>query len=304
MKFPLWVPAALLLAAPNAAAQERYGAKGIFPVYEKDGQWLVFDKSQKKDFLLGLHNNFLVVGSQGAEVFDVARASQTHGGACRNGLPLTLRAALLKGPRHSVGRPIIGIHVPESFKLKGSKAVYAALKNQVGENIYQALQESIKQSAIADIKASALSLDERRFVPKFSFKADDAGAAYFSDNPNPEKVYVKIDFASPIRLKGVPGALVLVEETQISASYRRCLRLAAGGKLLGDCVPMPRSLMAETALLQFVSYDPSGGGTPYLLAFTRSQPLWGDERWGFVLRQNGPTLFLMDTMDIRCRESF
>ena len=53
--------------------------------------------------------------------------------------------------------------------------------------------------------------------------------------------------------QGVLGALVnrgrtgrgrRVEETQISASNRRCFRIADGDKLVGGCAEMPRALMA------------------------------------------------------------
>ena len=98
--------------------------------------------------------------------------------------------------------------------------------------------------------------------------------------------------------------MVLVTGAQISNSFRRCLRLADGDKLIGDCVEMPSDLMAETALLRFVSYDPSGKGGPLLLAYTKDAPLWGHERWGFALRSSGARLFLRDAMDPRCREGF
>ena len=67
---------------------------------------------------------------------------------------------------------------------------------------------------------------------------------------------------------------------------------------------MPHDLMAETAQLRFVAYDPSGKGSPFLLAYTRGEPLWGHERWGFQLTAKGPRLFLHDALDPRCRESF
>ena len=82
------------------------------------------------------------------------------------------------------------------------------------------------------------------------------------------------------------------------------LRLLEGDKLLGSCVPMPHDLMAETAQLRFVSYDPGGKGNPFLLAYTRGEPLWGHERWGFILRANGAQLFLRDTLDPKCRAGF
>ena len=37
--------------------------------------------------------------------------------------------------------------------------------------------------------------------------------------------------------------------------------------------------MAETPLLQFVSYDPSGAGNPFLLALTENDAALGRQRW-------------------------
>lgn len=294
------VIAALALAQP-ARAQSAYGAKGLFPVYETAGQWVIFDKRPRpaRDPAVGAlaplvpGERFLVIGSLGAEVFEVARTSGTYGGACREKKPLNLRAALLKGPRQSVGRPIIAINVPSAFSLRGSRAVYSQLKNHVGESAYAALAAPIKQSAIEEIQSG-----------KFTFKLDDAAGDPLAQPPKPEQIQMKIDFASRLGLKGLPAPFVVVEETQVSASSRRCLRLSDGEKLVGACAEMRRDLMAETALLQFVSYDPSGQGSPYVLAFTRTPPLWGDERWGFIVRESGPRLFLMDAMDVRCREGF
>lgn len=275
-RLALWI--ALAGCAPAAQAQEEYGAKGIFPVYETSGQWVIFDKkpNPKSPTPVVKGERYLVVGSAGAEVFEVARSSGTYGGSCRAGKPLKLKAGLLIGPRRKVGRPIIGIHVPPSFTLKGSRAEYTALKNEVSEATYAGLGQALRASAAAGALEAV----------------------------KPESIQTKIDFGATVRLDGVERPFVFVEETQTNDSYHRCLRLASGDKLIGDCAEMPRTLMAETALLQFVSYDPSGKGSPFVLAFTRSQPLWGDERWAFVVRDSGPRLFLMDAMDIRCREGF
>lgn len=291
----LLLAALLLFAARPGSAQEEYGAKGIFPIYESGGQWLIFDKkpAKKKPSPLGVGGRFLVIGSQGAQVFEVARTSGTYGGACRQRRPLKLRAALLKGPRSAVGRPIIGIRVPASFSLKGSRAAYLPLANAAGEETYRRLGQTIKQSVMEDVRSRA-----------FRFQLDDAGGPAFLQDPRPEKIQLKIDFGSRTPVQGLKDPFLLIEESQISASSRRCLRLAEGERLIGGCAEMPRTLMAETALLEFVSYDPSGKKSPYLLAFTRTQPLWGDERWGFVIRETGPSLFLTDSMDIRCREGF
>lgn len=276
---------ALLLAA-LAAAQTEYGAKGVYPVYETGGQWLIFDKapSRGKAKPLAVGGRLLVVGSSGSELFHVARASATYGGACRDKKPARLRAALLKGPRSKVGSPIIGIAVPPSFTLRGSRARFRKLANEVGEGVYQRLGEAIKAATLEDAGNG-----------RFPFKEGDGPASPLA---------MKIDFAAPLEVEGLARPLFLVEGTQLGGSFRRCLRLADGDKLIGGCVRMPHDLMAETALLQFVSYDPSGGGNPYVLAFTPEEPLWGHERWGFVVRASGARLFLADAMDRRCREGF
>lgn len=289
----------LLLAALAAAAgaEEAYGSRGIYPVYEADGQWLIFNRGGKKikpDSPLALENRFLIVGSKGAGLFTVARASLVYGGACKDRKAVKLAAALLKGAREAVGSPIIGIHVPETFSLKGSRAEYLPLSSQVSEDTYKNLKDALTRSAIEDIRSGA-----------FHFKLDDAPAPEFLQNPKPESIAMQIEFAAKIPLAGLADPFILVEGTQVMGTYRRCLRLAAGGKLIGGCIEMPRTLMAETALLKFVAYDPSGRGTsPFVLAFTPEQPLWGHERWGFLVKNSGPRSFLMDAMDLRCREAF
>ena len=138
----------------------------------------------------------------------------------------------------------------------------------------------------------------------FRFKLADNPAPEFLDNPPADKIAVRIEFASGVNLRGPAAPLVLVERTQVLGTYRRCLRLADGGNLMGECVEMPHDLRVETALLSFVSYDPKGKGRPYLLGFTSQPPLWGHERWGFALQPAGPKPFLMEAMDVRCREAF
>ncbi len=282
----MWLAALLAccIAAP-ARAQEAYGAKGLFPVYETSGQWVIFDKRPDKQHPtpVGPGDAFLVIGSSGAELFSVKRDSGTYGGACRGHKPLRLRAGLLVGPRRKVGRPILGIHVPPSFSLKGSRAVFAALTNEVTDATYQTLGEPLRAAAQADVRSGA-----------FHVKPEEAA----------QQPQTKIDFGAKARVAGLKDPFIFVEETEVGASTRRCLRLADAGQLIGGCAEMPRALMAETELLQFVAYDPTGRGNPYLLAFTKTTPLWGDERWGFVVRDSGPRLFLVDAMDVRCREGF
>lgn len=285
----------LAAAARPAASQEAYGAKGLFPAYSVGGHWLIYDKTTARggSKALKLGGRFLLVGSEGADLFTVAHASAAYGGACRKSRPSRLRAAILRGPRRSVGVPILAIKVPARFSLKGSRAVYNALPNAVGEPVYQALGAALAAATVEEAKSG-----------EFRFKPDDEGAAAFAADPKPEKVLLKIDYAAKVRVAGLKDAQVLVTGAQISNSFRRCLRLADGDKLIGGCTEMRSDLMAETALLRFVSYDPSGKGSPLLLAYTKDAPLWGHERWGFVLRESGARLLVRDAMDPRCREGF
>ncbi|MEK7388525.1 MAG: hypothetical protein AAB036_02380 [Elusimicrobiota bacterium] len=279
-----------------ARAQEAYGARGLFPVYQSGEQWLIFDKprassDQSAPLLPG--TRFLVVGSSGANLFVVARSSPTYGAVCRDKRSVRLRAALLKGSRSAVGDPVIAIKVSESFDLQGSKAKYKALDNVVDEALYRAIGSTLAAVAVEEVKSGA-----------FRFRSDDEGADVFKADPQTDKVTMKIDFAANVRVSGLTAAKALVTGAQISASYRRCLRLLDGAKLVGSCVPMPHDLMAETSQLRFISYDPGGKGSPLLLAYSRGEPLWGHERWGFVLRPSGAQLFLRDALNPKCREGF
>ena len=271
--------------------------RGIYPVYEASGQWLIFNKPGgkiKADSPLALGNRFLVVGSKGSGLFTVARSSMTYGGVCKDRRSLSLPAALLRGSREAVGMPIIGIHVPENFSLKGSRASYLALGNQVSEDTYTTLKSALLAAEQQDIKSGA-----------FRFKLDDKPDQDFLANPKPESIQTQIEFGAKTAVGGLAQPFVFIEGTQVLSTYRRCLRLSDADKLIGDCAEMPRTLMAETSLLKFVAYDPSGGGvSSFLLGYTPEAPLWGHERWGFVLKKAGPRLFLMDAMDPRCRESF
>jgi hypothetical protein len=287
------VLAAVAVSRP-AAAQDEYGSKG-FPVYDVGGHWLIYDKTTAPGGSQALQpgSDFLLIGSQGEGVFSVAHASAAYGGACRKQKPQRLRAAILSGPRRSVGDPIFALKVPDGFSLKGSRAAYQPLPNAVDEPVYQALGGALSAATIEDAKSGA-----------FRFKADDEGSAGFLADPKPEKILLKIDYAAKIKVAGLTAPMVMVVGAQISNSFRRCLRLADGDKLVGGCIEMPSDLMAETALLRFVTYDPSGKGAPLLLAYTKDAPLWGHERWVFALRAAGPRLFVRDAMDPRCREGF
>lgn len=284
----------LALASPSAA-QDDYGARGLFPVYKSGNQWVIFDKPRKSakptDLMPGA--NFLIVGSAGADLFVVGRTSATYGGACVGKKPRKLRAALLKGPRSSVGEPVMAIKVPAGFRLKGSNARYVALDNKVDEPLYRLLGSTLTAAALQEGIAGA-----------YRFREDDEGSAGFLAAPSADKIALKIDFAAHPRVAGLKAPTALITDAQISSSHRRCLRLADGDRLIGPCVEMPHDLLSETAQLRFVAYDPGGNGSPFLLAYTSGEPLWGHERWGFVLRGGGARMFLRDAMDPRCREGF
>ncbi len=294
MRLLLALLAAAALARPSAA-QDEYGSRGLFPVYQSGNQWVIFDKPRKsgemKDLLPG--SRFLIVGSLGADLFVVGRTSATYGAVCRNKKPLKLRAALLKGPRSTVGDPVMAIKVPDSFQLKGSRARYDALENAVDEPLYKLLGSTLTAAALEEGKTGA-----------YRFRADDEGSAAFLAAPTSDKISMKIDFAAHPPVAGLAAPTALITDAQISSSHRRCLRLADGDRLIGRCVEMPHDLMSETAQLRFVAYDPGGNGSPFLLAYTKGEPLWGHERWGFALRGGGARLFLRDAMDPRCREGF
>lgn len=290
----------LLLALPGRA-QGPYGDKGIYPVYEDTGKWLIFDKTaikkQKKnsgtDRRLQPGAKFLVIGSKGSGLFTISQTTASYGGACAGRMPLRLQAAVLEGARGAVGTPVIGLSVKENYNPKSSKATFTPLANQVGEDTYLRLGSTLRERAARDIRDGV-----------FRFKLEDNPSPEFLDNPPADQIAVRIEFASAVNLRGPASPMVLVERTQALGTYRRCLRLAAGGSLAGDCVEMPHDLRVETALLSFVSYDPKGKGRPYLLGFTSQPPLWGHERWGFALQPGGPKAFLMEAMDVRCREGF
>lgn len=294
LRLALVLLAVIALASPSAA-QDEYGSRGLFPVYKSGNQWVIFDKPRKSGSakVLMPGSKFLIIGSIGADLFVVGRTSATYGGACRNKKPLKLRAALLKGPRSAVGDPVMAIKVPDHFQLKGSRARYNSLENMVDEPLYQLLGSTLAAAALEEGKTGA-----------YRFRPDDEGASAFLSDPKADKIAMKIDFAAHPPVAGLKAPSALITDAQISSSHRRCLRLAEADRLIGRCVEMPHDLMSETAQLRFVAYDPGGNGSPFLLAYTRGDPLWGHERWGFILRASGARLFLRDAMDPRCREGF
>ncbi len=287
-----------LAAAPTARGAD-YGDKGIYPVYALGSQWVIFDKAAKsgrrrKDLRPG--NRLLIVGTKGAAPFDVRGSSKTYGGACQGHIPVPLRAALLEGPRPTVGEPVMAIRLPRGFRFQGSRARYAELSNRVGEDLYQRWLPGLRDKLREELASGGLRLRLE----------DDPGEAGRRERLDElaAGMAVKIDAAFRVEIAGLSDAWAFVEGVQILGTYRRCVRLADGNRLIGECAPMPHDLMAETSRLGFLSYDPSGRGRPLLLARTREQPLWGHERWGFALKPSGPEAVLADAMDVRCREAF
>jgi len=284
----------LLLVPGTASAAGPYGDKGVFPVYRSGKRWVIFNRDPEgSGKSLERGSRFLVIGSRGASVFEVSRASNTYGGACREGKSIAIPASLLRGSQRKVGDPVIAIKVPARFSLKGSKARFNPLSNQVSEQTYRTLDELLRNKTMEDLRSG-----------RFPVRFEDREGVGKIEKPGPSEIQLKFDFGSEIGILGLKGAFALVEGTQILGSYRRCLRIVDGVTPVGDCVVMPHDLMTETSNLRFVSFDPSGRGKPYLLAYTKNEPLWGHERWAFMLREQGPRLLLSDTMDIRCRESF
>lgn len=289
---------ALLLLVPGtalaASSTRPYGDKGVFPVYRSGKRWVIFDRApEASGKALERGSRFLVIGSRGASVFRVSRTSNTYGGACREGKPIALRSAILRGRRRKVGDPVIAIKVPKRFSLKGSKARFSPLSNEVSEETYRALDGLLRDKTMKDLRSD-----------NFPVRFEDRGEVAKIEKPGPREIQMKFDFWAKLHVLGLKDAFALIEGTQVLGSYRRCLRLIDGETPVGECVVMPHDLMAETSRLRFVSFDPSGKGKPYLLAYTKSEPLWGHERWAFIVRKEGPRLLLNDAMDIRCRAAF
>ncbi|MBI3298497.1 MAG: hypothetical protein HYZ75_10060 [Elusimicrobia bacterium] len=267
---------------------------GIFAVYESGGRWMLVDRSGKRPLARGA--SLIVIGSQGLDVFNLEKATKTYEAGCEGGRPVPRRAWFLGGkdPKafKRVGTPVIAILLKPGARFDSSSARFAALKNEVSEALYRKLEEPLRAAAAADLADGTFQLD----------LGDEEGHRTAAA-PDPEKIRLKIDFASRLKLAGFSDALLVIEGAEYSRSYRRCLRLFDGEKPVGACVEMPHELMAETALLQFVAYDPSRAGRPFILAFSRKQ-LWGHERWGFQTTPKGFKSFLRDALDPRCRDAF
>lgn len=289
-------------AAPEPSkapiAKPLKSSAGIFPVYPEGGRWLVVDRSPggKKGSKVAEGMGLLIVGSKGIAEFAVGKSSWTFGAACSKNRPARTLAWKVSGRKAAflkVGEPIVAILLKPGSVYDVSQALFTQLKNEVGESVYKKLDFPIRKVGVEDLKAGA-----------FPILPDDADGAAFAREPDPLRLQMKVDFAAKVGVKGLKDALVLVEGTQVSNSYRRCLRLFEEKEPLGGCVEMPHVLMTETRQLEFVSYDPSRGGSPFIFAFTKEAPLWGHERWGFQVNAQGAKLFLRDALDPKCREGF
>ncbi len=284
--------------ASRRALAKTLSRPGIYPVYEAGGRWMLIDReTDKSKRRVRKGGYFVVIGSRGVEVFRVAKTTRTWIAACeanrsvpRTGYLLTARKAA-KFKR--VGTPIIALRLPAGKSFDTNSAWFYPLKNGVREETYQKLQTSLRSAIVADLQSGAFQIDV----------SDEKGHA-FAAKPEADLVQMKIDFGSKIRYRGLKNAFLLVEGTQISKTYRRCMRLYDGDKPIGHCAEMPHELNVETRQMRFVAYDPNRRGRPYIFAYTKREPLWGHERWGFLLADSGPTLFMRDALDPRCRAGF
>lgn len=273
-------------------------AAGVYPVYDTPEGWLLFDRGGRPKGLEA-GSQFLVVGSKATGLFSVSRSAQADG--CVGKRPGKVPGYLLSGRgQEALGVPIIALKAPKGRQLDLKKARLYRLVNAVDDETYRVYDKALKDAILEDVKSGA-----------YLFKADDSLGAHYAQNPDPDKVQLKLDFGSKIRIAGVKNAFVLIEGVNISKTSRRCLRLFSDRSAAGEppvpsgaCAEMPHDLMAETQLLDFVAYDPNGKGTPFVLAYTSKEALWGHERWGYQLTRKGPRRFLMDATDPKCRERF
>lgn len=268
---------------------------GIFAVYSMGTRWMLVEREGSAKPAQG--SNFVVIGSRGLGEFRVDKATKTWEAACENGKKVPRRGWLLGGGDAKafsrVGTPVIAILLKPGARFESSRAQFSALKNQAGEPLYQRLEKSLKAAILSELRSG-----------EFQMELGDEEGHRTAANPDPDKIRLKIDFAARLKLSGFSDPVVIVDGAEYSRSARRCLRLVDGDQVVGPCVEMPHELMAETAALDFVAYDPSRSGKPFVLAFTEKPPLWGHERWGFQNTGKGPRLFLRDALDPRCRDSF
>lgn len=268
---------------------------GIFAVYAVGGRWMLVEREGSAKPSRG--SNFVVIGSRGLGEFQADRASKTWEAACEGGKKVPKRAWLLGGSDAQdfkrVGTPIIAILLKPGAKFQSARARFSALKNEAGEPLYKRIEGALKGAVSAELASGEFQMD-----------IGDEEGHRTAASPDPDKIRLKIDFAARLQLAGFEDPLLVVDGAEYSRSYRRCMRLLDGETVVGPCVEMPHELMAETAALDFVAYDPSRSGKPFILALTEKSPLWGHERWGFQTTPKGPKAFLRDSLDPRCRDSF
>lgn len=277
----------LLWPVPSA------GAASIHPVYPSDAGMILVDRrpgAWKKGYKK--NSPFLVVGSRAAAILSVVKATSTWEAACKGKKHLTLPAYVLGGrDAGRIGDPIIAIFLKKRSAVDTRRAQFKRLGNQVNEDAYRDFLDSVKAITSKELTSGDFVIDP----------GDDYGRQLASQ-PNAEHQLHNFDFGAQLKLAGIQDAFFMVDRIQFSKTLRRCVRLFINGKAAGGCAPMPHQLMAETNLLEFVSYDPNGTGQPFLLAYTPKAPLWGHERWGFQVSRRGPKRFMMDALDPKCRE--
>ncbi len=279
---------------PRATAPSGSRVPGIFAVYEASGRWMLIERDGKR---LGPNASLIVIGSRGLDSFKIEKATKTYAAACEGSRPAARRAWLLTAADaksfKKVGTPVIALLLKPGARFDAAKARFSVLKNEATEAVYQKVEPVLRAAVAGDLASGAFQMD-----------IGDEDGHRTAAAPDPEKIRLKLDFAARLRLAGLNAPLLVVEGAQYSRSYRRCLRLLDGQNPVGSCVEMPHELMVETAGLEFVAYDPSGSGRPFILAFSPKPPLWGHERWGFQSSDAGLKLFLRDALDPRCRDSF
>ncbi|MBI4387012.1 MAG: hypothetical protein HY551_06490 [Elusimicrobia bacterium] len=267
-------------------------APGVFPVYDMDGMWILLDRRKEGPRRgLGPKRRVLVIGSSGVEVLSILHATRTWNASCSQAGQQATPGYVLGGKgRGQLGVPIIAL-VPKS-PVQPRRARVRRLGNETSDSTYMELGPAIRKTVAREISQG-----------RFALEAGDSLGEAFSRNPDPEKIQLRIDFAAKFPVAGFGSPQLVVAGTQISRSFRRCLRLSDGPRMVGGCALMPHALMADTDFLEFAAYDPAGGtSAPILLAYSSREPLWGHERWGFRMGRKGPSLFLLDALDPRCRQ--
>lgn len=269
---------------------------GIFAVYEADGRWMLIERGAKRAMEPGAA--LVVIGSRGLDQFRLEKATKTYQAACDAGKPAARRGWYLTSQDAKafkrVGTPVIAIMLKAGARFDASAARFSALKNEINETLYKKLEKPLREAILADLADGSFQMD-----------IGDEEGHRTAAKPDTERLRLKIDFAARLKLAGYEDPLLVVEGAEYSRSYRRCLRLMDGGQPVGSCVEMPHELMAETQALEFVAYDPSRAGRPFILAFTEKKPpLWGHERWGFQTTPDGAKSFMRDALDPRCRDAF